>query len=173
MGQDGGWVSKQLRSFFRDDRSDCNAARLLPGAWPERQFCHQQRRAERPHHPAALANGLNEKALIARLADERGYTVNPDIVTSHWMFLKLKLTLERVQLRGSNAGSSVKTVLKAGWDMVLSAIRSPELKPLKKLQHVAWALSVAFLPWRVAQRAVRVAFETAPTRKVSYALRRW
>ena len=83
-----------------------------------------------------MANGLNEKALIAGLAAERGYTVNPDIVTSHWMFLKLRLTLERVQLRGSNAGSSVKTVLKAGWDMVLSAVRSPELKPVKKLQHV-------------------------------------
>lgn len=119
-----------------------------------------------------LKNGLQEKALIEKCALERGLKADPGIVVSHWMFLKLKLTLAKTALQSRSRAYLSREVLTSGFHMVLSALQSPDLKPLKKLQHAAWALSVMFLPSQLAQRAIRFAFEPAPAAGVVQALRR-
>ena len=119
-----------------------------------------------------MLNGLREKALIEQFASARGLETNAGIVVSHWMFLKLKLTIEKTSAWTTNKAYISKSVLNAGSRMVISVLSSPELKLPKKLQHVAWALSVVFLPQRLSRRAVRFAFETAPQPGISHALRR-
>jgi hypothetical protein len=119
-----------------------------------------------------LKNGLQEKALIEKCALERGLQADPGIVVSHWMFLKLKLTLAKTALQSKRMAYLSKEVLTSGFRMVLSALRSPDLRPVKRVQHAAWALCVMFLPSQLAQRAIRFAFEPAPTPGVVQALRR-
>ena len=119
-----------------------------------------------------LRNGLREKALIEQLASERHLKTHPNIVVSHWMFLKLKLTLEKTTSQRTSKVYLSRGVLKAGSQMMISALNSPELKLSRKVQNVAWALGVVFLPWQLAQKVVRFAFETAPQPRISNALRR-
>lgn len=119
-----------------------------------------------------MLNGLNEKALIESKAAERNLKVGRGIVVSHWLFLKLKLALEKTAASSENVMAISGSVMKSGGQLIISALTSPELSIQKKLQHSAWALSVVVLPHQLAQKVINLAFETAPTAGVARGLRR-
>jgi glycosyltransferase involved in cell wall biosynthesis len=111
-----------------------------------------------------------EKALIENLAQHRGLKCSPRLVVSHWMHLKLSLSLYR--LRNRPGLYRMKVLLGAAFAMAASVLRSNELKPFVKLQHIVWAVGVAVLPDAVANKFIRLAFDHAPQSHLFGLLRR-
>lgn len=117
-----------------------------------------------------MRHAYMEKALIESLAENRGLKVAPTLVVSHWMHLKLSLSLSRLKTRPGL--HRIKVLLGCAWDMAASVMRSDELKPFVKLQHIVWAVGVAVLPAPAANRFIRMAFDYTPQTKLFGLLRR-
>ena len=117
-----------------------------------------------------MRHALAEKALLERLARERGLSLSQRAVFSHRMHLKLKLSLERLS---HPAGlRRFKLLLQSACGMAGSVVGSNELTPLRKAQHVLWAFAVATLPNGQATKAIEYAFDHAPNSRISKFLRR-
>ena len=117
-----------------------------------------------------MRHATAEKALIRKLADERGLSVSQRAVFSHWMHLKLKISLDR--LTRPAGVRRLKLLLESACDMAVSVVRSQELTRLRKAQHVIWAFAVATLPSGQATKAIEYAFDRAPSSRLSRLLRR-
>jgi glycosyltransferase involved in cell wall biosynthesis len=111
-----------------------------------------------------------EKSLIERLAQKRGLQFSPSLVVSHWMDLKLSLSVYR--LKTQPGLRRMKVLLKSAFAMATSVIRSDELTPFVKLQHIVWAVGVAVLPDEAATKCIRLAFDQAPQSRIFGILRR-
>lgn len=111
-----------------------------------------------------------EKSLIETLAHDRGLSYSPNLVISHWMHLKLSLSLCR--LKTQPGLRRMGALLQSALAMAQSVIRSDELTATRKLQHVMWAFGVAVLPDQVARRFIRLAFDHAPRSRLFGMLRR-
>jgi glycosyltransferase involved in cell wall biosynthesis len=118
-----------------------------------------------------MENGLCEKRLIQEMARAHNVDVSPHVVTSHWMFLKLKVTVEKERCRRHAWGYFSKDLFGSGGLMARSIWCSRELAPLKKVQHLCWTLWMVIMPWSLCQRVIRYAFETAPSTTLSLTLR--
>ena len=113
-----------------------------------------------------MRHALKEKTLIENLAQDRGFTFSPDVVVSHWIHLKLTVSLYR--LKAPAGVHKTKELLRCAFAMAASVLRSKELGPFVKLQHIAWAIGVAVLPEAAANRLIRLAFDyTHPDRNFS------
>jgi len=115
-----------------------------------------------------MGRGLRLRALIEKIAGDLQLRPNPGIVTCHWLYLKLELA----QLRLVEHVPLWKLLSKAK-QMLLSALTSPELTPVRRAQLIGWTLGAVVLPMRVAMPVIRSAFELAPTGWMPRALRRW
>jgi glycosyltransferase involved in cell wall biosynthesis len=111
-----------------------------------------------------------EKSLIEGLAQDRGLPFSPSLVVSHWMHLKLSLSVYRLKTRPGL--HRTKELLKSALAMGTSVMRSDELTPFVKIQHIAWAVGIAVLPNAAANKLLQLAFDQAPQSRVSGILRR-
>jgi glycosyltransferase involved in cell wall biosynthesis len=114
-----------------------------------------------------MGRGLRLRTLIEKIARDLQVRPNPGIVTRHWLYLKLELA----QLRLGKKEPVSKMLAKA-WQMVISALTSPELTPVRRAQLIGWTLGTVALPMRVAVPVIRTAFELAPSGWMPRALRR-
>ena len=111
------------------------------------------------------------RALLEKLADERGLSLSKRALLSHWIYLKLRLSF--CKLTDSAAeGKRATALTSATLDMFVSVARSEELKWSHKMQHMAWAFSVAVLPALPARKLIRYAFDTSPKAGLVRFLRR-
>lgn len=114
-----------------------------------------------------MGRGLRLRALIEKIARDLHLQPNPGIVIHHWLYLKLELT----QLRLGNKLPIRKLFAKA-WQMILSALTSPELTLFRKAQLIGWTLGTVALPRRAAMPVIRTAFELAPSGWMPRTMRR-
>ena len=114
-----------------------------------------------------LSRGRRLRLLIQRIAAELQLQPNPGIVTRHWLYLKLEIA----QLRLLKDEPIRNLLRKAGY-MILSALTSPELTFVHRLQLIGWTFGTVALPRRVAMPVIRTAFELAPSGWMPRALRR-
>jgi glycosyltransferase involved in cell wall biosynthesis len=114
-----------------------------------------------------MGRGRRLKTLIERIAGCLNLAVNPGIVTSHWLYLKLELAQRKLR-----SGGSFPELLSCAARMLSSALRSPELSPVKKIEMVGWTLGALFLPRLAAEPLLQIAFDLAPqgwlTRKLRH-----
>ncbi len=115
-----------------------------------------------------MGRGRRLRTLIESIARDLQLRPNPGIVTRHWLYLKLEL----VQLRLMEDAPAGKLFAKT-WQMILSALTSPELTPVRRAQLIGWTFGTVALPRRAAMPVIRTAFELAPTGWMPRALRRW
>lgn len=117
-----------------------------------------------------MRHAMSEKALLETLSRDRGFTLSKRAVVSHWMHLKLKMSLDK--LSGPRDETTLRTLLGSAYEIVVSVAKSDELSLLRKLQHVLWAFAVALLPCGQATKVIRYAFDQAPQSRLSRFLRR-
>jgi glycosyltransferase involved in cell wall biosynthesis len=117
-----------------------------------------------------MRHAYQEKSLIESLAQGRGLRCSPNLVVSHWMHLKLSLALYRLKTRPGLC--RVKMLLQSATAMASSVLRSDELTPTRKLQHIIWAAGVAVLPDPAANSFIQLAFDHAPQSRLFGILRR-
>jgi glycosyltransferase involved in cell wall biosynthesis len=111
-----------------------------------------------------------EKSLIENLAHNRGLKFSPSLVVSHWMHLKLSLSVCRLKTRPGL--DRIKLLLQSAMAMAASVMRSDELTLFVKIQHIVWAVGVAVLPDAAAHKFIQVAFDHAPQSRIFGILRR-
>lgn len=111
-----------------------------------------------------------EKSLIETLAQDRGLRCSPDLVVSHWMHLKLSLSVCRLRTRPGPR--RMKMLLRSASAMALSVIRSDELTLSQKLQYIMWAVGVVVLPDPTAKTFIQLAFDHAPQSRLFAILRK-
>jgi glycosyltransferase involved in cell wall biosynthesis len=117
-----------------------------------------------------MRHAIAEKTLLEKLAHDRGLAISQRAVFSHWMHLKLKMSLDRLS---RPAGMKrFKVLIESACCMVISVVRSRELTRLRKTQHVLWAFAVAMLPSGQAKKFIECAFDRAPSSRFSRFLRR-
>jgi len=110
-----------------------------------------------------LGDHLRHKRLLEQIAVERGLSLSPDVVESHWMHLKLRLVSLKLakdeHLFPQDQLTAIAVLL------VRSVWRSQELSLLERLEFALWALSVAVLPVRLAKPLIQYAFGHTPRPK--------
>ena len=117
-----------------------------------------------------MRHALAEKTLLERLAADRGLNISRRAVFSHWLHLKLKMSLDRLS---NPAGlKRLRILLVSAFSMAVSVIRSQELTGVRKAQHVLWAFAVATLPSGQASKVIGYAFDHAPSSRFTKFLRR-
>src|SRR5579862_2674758 len=117
-----------------------------------------------------MRHAMAEKALLETLARERGLILSKRAVVSHWMHLKLKMSLDR--LSNPRDEATLRALLGLASALFVSVAKSNELSLLRKLQHILWAFAVALLPSGQATKVIQYAFDRAPQSRVSRFLRR-
>jgi glycosyltransferase involved in cell wall biosynthesis len=114
-----------------------------------------------------LQRQLRLRKLIVMTAAREGFQTQPDIVISHWLYLKLELVRQRREL-GTPRRAIFWTVRK----IIASARSAPELSPVKRVQLIGWAIAAAVLPKGVSQYVMTLGFDVAPENKLAQAMRR-
>ena len=117
-----------------------------------------------------MRHALAEKALLQKLAHDRGLSVSKRAIFSHWMHLKLKMSLDR--LTHPPGVNRFNALIRSACGMAVSVVKSHELTLLRKTQHVVWAFAVAILPSGQAAKFIGYAFDHAPNSRFSKLLRR-
>jgi glycosyltransferase involved in cell wall biosynthesis len=117
-----------------------------------------------------MRHAFLEKALIENLAQDRGLEFSPRLLVCHWMHLKLRLSVYRLKTRPGL--HRMRVLLKSALTMAASVMRSDELTPFVKIQHIVWAVGVAVLPDAAANKFIQLAFDHAPQSRIFGILRR-
>lgn len=115
-----------------------------------------------------LQRQLRLRSLILATAARRGLQAQPDVVVSHWLYLKLKLVQQRHEL-----GAPFVEVIRIVRKMIASATSAPELTFAKRVQLIAWAIASALLPRVASEYVMTLGFDVAPENKLVRAMRRW
>lgn len=123
-----------------------------------------------PQMQKLMRHARAEQALLSKLAQERGLAISHRAVFSHWMHLKLKMSLDR--LTHPAGVKRFRVLFESACNMVVSVFNSQELSKLRKAQHVLWAFAVAMLPSGQANKVIEYAFDRAPSSRLSKFLRR-
>jgi glycosyltransferase involved in cell wall biosynthesis len=110
---------------------------------------------------------LRLRNLILATATRQGLQPQPDIVISHWLYLKLELVRQR-RRRGTSLGEVFRTVRK----MIASARSAPELSAAQRVQLIGWAIASAILPQPASQYIMTLGFDVAPENRLARAMRR-
>jgi glycosyltransferase involved in cell wall biosynthesis len=105
--------------------------------------------------------------LIQQIAKEKGLVTHPDIVTSHWLYLKLALA--QLSFRHDKTLVQVLGLLRK---MIASASSAPELSFAKRIQLISWAIGSALLPATASGQILRMGFDLAPESKLVRMMRR-
>lgn len=114
-----------------------------------------------------LQRQLRLRRLILAIAAREGLQAQPDIVISHWLYLKLELVQQRWQ-PGRPLGEMFRIVRK----MIASTRSAPELSAAKRFQLIAWAIASSILPKAASQYVMTLGFDLAPDNKLARAMRR-
>lgn len=117
-----------------------------------------------------MRHALAEKTLLQRLAHDRGLLLSKRALFSHWMHLKLRMSLDRLS-HPADVGR-FKALFRSACGMAVSVVQSHELTVLRKVQHIVWAFAVAILPSGQAAKFIEYAFDHAPSSRFSRLLRR-
>jgi glycosyltransferase involved in cell wall biosynthesis len=117
-----------------------------------------------------MRHATAEKALLGKLAQERGLSPSPRAVISHWMHLKLKLSLDRLTYPAGVR--RFKVLLESAYNLAVSVVRTHDMTRVRKAQHVVWAFAVATLPSGQATKVIGCAFDRAPSSRLIKFLRR-
>jgi hypothetical protein len=117
-----------------------------------------------------MRHALAEKALLERLAHERGLALSKRAVFSHWMHLKLKMALDR--LSNPPGVQRFRVLIRSAFSIFGSVVESRELTVMRKAQHIVWAFGVAILPSGQATKFIEYAFDRAPDSRFFRFLRR-
>lgn len=117
-----------------------------------------------------MRHAMSEKALLETLARDRGFTLSKRAVVSHWMHLKLKMSLDKLS-RPRDQGT-LKALMGSAYALFISVAQSNDLSLLRKVQHVLWGFAVALLPSGQATKVIQYAFDRAPQSRFSRFLRR-
>jgi glycosyltransferase involved in cell wall biosynthesis len=117
-----------------------------------------------------MRHAMSEKTLLETLSRDHGFTLSKRAVVSHWMHLKLKISLDKLSSPRDEA--TLKALLGSAYAMFVSVAKSDDLSLLRKLQHTLWAFAVALLPSGQAIKVIRYAFDQAPQSRFSRFLRR-
>jgi len=115
-----------------------------------------------------LQRQLRLRKLILASAAREGLHAQPDIVISHWLYLKLELVQQR-----RNAGAPFGETLRIVRKMITSAIGAPELSAAKRIQLIGWAIASAILPKAASQYVMTLGFDVAPENRLARAMRRF
>jgi len=117
-----------------------------------------------------MRHAMAEKALLEKLAHDRGLPFSKRAVVSHWMHLKLKMSLDRL----SHPASVIRfrALVESACSLFVSVAKADELSFARKTQHVLWAFAVATLPSSQAAKFIGYAFDRAPVSRLSRFLRR-
>lgn len=117
-----------------------------------------------------MLHAMAEKELLEKLAQDRGLQISQRAVLSHWLHLKLKMSLDRLS---HPAGiNRLRILLESAFAMAVSVLRSQEMTSVRKAQHVLWAFAVATLPSGQATKVIGYAFDHAPSSRMTKFLRR-
>jgi glycosyltransferase involved in cell wall biosynthesis len=117
-----------------------------------------------------MRHAMVENTLLEKLARDRGLMLSKRAVFSHWMHLKLKISLDRLSYPAGI--HRLKVLIESACSMAISVVKSHELTLLSKAQHIAWAFAVALLPAWQAAKFIEYAFDRAPISRFSRLLRR-
>ncbi|MFN7919154.1 MAG: glycosyltransferase [Bryobacteraceae bacterium] len=96
------------------------------------------------------------RALLEEASHKRGLELSPEAVVSHWLHLKVRLSLHKIDTR--------ETALPEGGPFRIAARliravwRSDELSVRSRMEFTAWTMLVATLPPRSAAPLIRLAF---------------
>lgn len=123
-----------------------------------------------PQMEKLMRHAMSEKALLEKLAREHGLTLSKQAVVLHWMYLKLKMSLDKLSRPCDEA--TLRALLGLAYALFVSVARSDELSFLRKLQYILWAFAVALLPPGQAKGVIQYAFDRAPQSRFSRFLRR-
>jgi glycosyltransferase involved in cell wall biosynthesis len=115
-----------------------------------------------------LQRQLRLRRLILATAAREGLQAQPDIVISHWLYLKLKLVQQRHQ-----SAVSWREMFRIVRKMIASARAAPELSVAKRIQLIGWAIASAVLPKPASQYIMTLGFDVAPENRLARAMRRW
>jgi glycosyltransferase involved in cell wall biosynthesis len=114
-----------------------------------------------------LQRQLRLRNLILATAAREGLQPQPDIVISHWLYLKLELVRQR-RRHETSFGEVFRTVRR----MIASALSAPELSTAQRIQLIGWAIASAILPQPASQYVMTLGFDVAPENRLARAMRR-
>lgn len=115
-----------------------------------------------------LQRQLRLRKLIQSIATREGLEADPDIVTSHWLYLKLDLVRRRAQ-----SGTSIREMFDIVRKMIISTCSAPELTTAKRIQLIAWSIASAVLPDTASRYVMTLGFDVVPDNRLARAMRRW
>jgi hypothetical protein len=104
-----------------------------------------------------MERGLRLRRLIERLAAERNLLTAPNIVTGHWLFIKLELA--RLAL---SPGVRRYDFLASSRQMLRSVFTTRDLTLYHRMQWALWTAVLLLLPRQPRIRFVQLSFELAP-----------
>ena len=145
---------QELLGFYRVHRNNMSRAATNDGI----QLAQVEKLLERQ---------FRLRRLIQQIAAERGLQPEPNIVTCHWLYLKLELA--RLSFQSEAPFTQMLALVKS---VVASAVSAPELSVLKRIQLIMWAASSLFLPKVASQYIVRMGFDLAPENRLARMMRR-
>jgi glycosyltransferase involved in cell wall biosynthesis len=114
-----------------------------------------------------LERQLRLRRLLLLIAAQMGLKADPNIVISHWAYLKLELVR-----RAHKPGTSLREISAIVGKMIISAVKAPELTLTRRIQLIAWALGSAILPRQMSQQIMNIGFDLAPEGRLTRVLRR-
>lgn len=114
-----------------------------------------------------LQRQLRLRGLILSIAAREGLQPQPDIVISHWLYLKLKLVQHRAK-----AGTSISQMFPIVRQMIDSTRKAPELTSVKRIQLIVWSIASAILPRAASRYVMALGFDLAPENRLARAMRR-
>jgi glycosyltransferase involved in cell wall biosynthesis len=115
-----------------------------------------------------LQRQLRLRKLILATAAREGLRARPDIVVSHWLYLKLELVQQRRQ-----SAAPLREMFRTVRKMMASVRSAPELSLAKRVQLISWAIASALLPRAASQYIMTLGFDVAPENRLTRAMRRW
>jgi glycosyltransferase involved in cell wall biosynthesis len=113
-----------------------------------------------------MSRGLRLRSLIEKIARERDLNYSPEIVTGHWLYLKLEIA-RRALLQDASLPSLWPVALK----LFRSVLTDSDLTFFHRIEWLGWTIALLLLPRRLKVALVRVSFDLASTNPLARAVR--
>ncbi|MDP8990352.1 MAG: glycosyltransferase [Acidobacteriota bacterium] len=111
-----------------------------------------------------LQRQLRLRKHVLAIAAREGLQPQPDIVISHWLYLKLELVRQR--------GAPLREILRIVRKMTTSVSSAPELGAARRIQLIGWAIASVILPKALSQYIMALGFDIAPESRLARTMRR-
>jgi hypothetical protein len=109
-------------------------------------------------------SNLRLRRLLERYAERQGLKLSPAAVTSHWLHLKVMLSLRRAG--ALTADDHAPGPLSLAWQLLCAVWRSAELSLKERVEYTVWAALVGALPGAAAVPVIRLGFAPGDRRAV-------